>query len=508
MSITPPFPPSLQEGNQQQPAERCCPCLPFLPRSIKGKLIVSLLIISVLGISATFSANYAIWRIQDKIQIIESFFELNQNVLEMRRYEKNYLLYNNKEDLISALDYIDQVRASLNQVQTSLVVAKKLFPDSEQNLQTFFAEELGKYESISQQLMAEDLLLNSRKLLKETLRTHGQDITKWVFDMDTKARIQVEREVVTYQKIGTRILFLACLVGGILIYFLLGWIIRPLTAIREAAAQIMQGKMNSIPINEAVSCSEEGVELVNSLNLMLKALNTKQDQLVQSEKLAAIGKVTAGIAHEINNPLNNISLTAEAMLEDLPNLTDDDTLEMVHDILAQSDRAREVVHHLLEFSRTHKNNVTMRVDLVKLVNDSIALVRNQFRLGEITYNYQHPDQPLPITGTPPQLQQVLVNIMLNAVQAMQPGGRLDIGVTEEDKDAIITIKDTGAGIPRQMLPHIFDPFFTTKNEGTGLGLSLSYAIIKDHQGDIEVKSEEGSGTTFRIKLPRAPEEGA
>ncbi|MCX5869327.1 MAG: HAMP domain-containing sensor histidine kinase [Deltaproteobacteria bacterium] len=394
MSITPPFPPSLQKGNQQQPAERCCPCLPFLPRSIKGKLIFSLIIISVLGITATASAIYGMLRIEEKVRIIESFFELNQNVLEMRRYEKNYLLYNNKKDLISALDYIDQVRVSIGMV-------KKLFPGSEEDLQSFYNKELGKYESISQQLMAEDLLLSSKKQLKETLRTLGQDITKRVFDLDAQARIQVEREVVTYQKTGVLILALTILVGGILIYFLLRWIIRPLTAIREAAAQIMQGKMNSIPINEAVSCSEEGVELVNSLNLMLKTLNTKQDQLVQSEKLAAIGKVTAGIAHEINNPLNNISLTAEAMLEDLPDLSKDDTLEMIHDILAQSDRAREVVHHLLEFSRAHKNNATVRVDLVKLVTDSIALVRNQFRLGEITYNYQHPDQPLLITGTPP-----------------------------------------------------------------------------------------------------------
>ena len=498
MSIDPSFLPGRRGDDQPQPAKRCCPCLPFLPRSIKGKLVVSLLVMSILGIIATASAIYGMWRIEDKIRIIESFFELNQNVLEMRRYEKNYLLYNNKEDLLSTLDYINQVRAAI-------ITVKKFIPGKKNHLQSFYDEELGKYESISRQLMEEDLLLSSKKLLKESLRTHGQDITKLVFDMDAQARVQVEREVIAYQKTGVMILALAILVGGILIYFLLQWIIRPLTAIREAAAQIMQGKMSSIPINAAVSCSEEGIELVNSLNLMLKALETKQSQLVQSEKLAAIGKVTAGIAHEINNPLNNISLTAEAMIEDLPDLSQDDSLEMIHDILTQSDRAREVVHHLLEFSRAHKNNITVRVDLVKLVNDSIALVRNQFRLGEITCNYQHPEQPLPISGTPPQLQQVLVNIMLNAVQAMHPGGRLDIGVSAEDKNAVITLQDTGDGIPSQMLPHIFDPFFTTKNEGTGLGLSLSYAIIKDHQGDIEVKSVEGRGTTFRIILPRIME---
>ncbi|OGR01220.1 MAG: hypothetical protein A2505_09975 [Deltaproteobacteria bacterium RIFOXYD12_FULL_55_16] len=500
MHSDPPSSPSPQEAHQKQPAPQGGAFPALLPRSIRGKLILALLIVSVLGITATASSIYAMWRIEDKVRIIESFYELNQHVLEVRRYEKNYLLYSNKQDLMSALDYIDQVRASI-------VMVKKSLPGSQKELQAFYDEELGQYESISRQLVTEDLPLRHKKLLEAALRKHGQDITRRVFDMDAQGRVQVEREVVNYQKTGVLILALAILLGGILIYYLLRWIMRPLTAIREAAAQIMQGKLRSIPINEAVSCSEEGIELVNSLNLMLKALNHKQDQLVQSEKLAAIGKVTAGIAHEINNPLNNISLTAEVLLEDLANLACSERLDMIHDIMAQSARASEVVHHLLEFSRSRKANDTTRVDLVKLVADSIALVRNQFRLGEITCDYQHPDQPLPIVGNPHQLQQVLVNMMLNAVQAMQPGGRLEIRVAEEEQEAVITIKDTGAGIPSQMLPHIFDPFFTTKNEGTGLGLSLSYAIVKDHQGDIEVQSQEGHGATFRISLPQAPGTG-
>ncbi len=477
----------------ESPASQECACLP-LPRSIRGKLILSLTLVSVLGIIATVSAIYAMWRIEDKIRIIESFYELNQYVLEVRRYEKNYLLSNNPTDLMSALDYIDQVRASI-------ATAKKFLPGNEKALQSFYDEELSKYESISRRLMAEDLPLRSKKVLEGRLRKHGQDITRQIFEMDTLARIRVEREVANYQKTAALILALAVLVGGVLIYYLMGWIMRPLEAIRDAAAQIKQGKMSSIPVNAAVSCSVEGVELVNSLNRMLQALNHKQEQLVQSEKLAAIGKVTAGIAHEINNPLNNISLTAEVLLEDLPNLACSERLDMVRDILVQSDRAREVVHHLLEFSRSRKANVTVSVDLVKLVADSITLVRNQFRLGGVTCDYQHPEQPVWITGNPHQLQQVLVNMMLNAVQAMQPGGLLAMRVAAEEKEALITIRDNGAGIPAALLAHIFDPFFTTKNEGTGLGLSLSYAIIKDHQGDIAVESKEGFGTTFRITLP-------
>lgn len=473
-----------------------CPCLP-LPRSIRGKLILSLLLISGLGILATLTTIYAMWRIEDKVRVIESFFELNQNVLEMRRYEKNYLLYNNREDLMSALDYIDQVRASIVTVKTS-------FPGSEEELQLFYDKELGTYESITRQLMAEEPLSRNKKVLKETLRTHGQDITKQVFDMDARARVRVEQQVVTYQKIGVLILFWAVLLGGVLIFFLVRWIMRPLKVIREAAAQIVQGKMDFIPTDEATHCSEEGLELINSLNMMLKALNNKQEQLVQSEKMAAVGKVSAGIAHEINNPLNNISLTAEVLLDEFSDEGNSERLEMIHDILTQSERARGVVHHLLTFSRSNKSNIRNKVDLVQLMDDSLTLLKNQLRIGGVNYDYDRPKYPVEIVGNAPQLQQVVVNMMLNAVQAMSAGGHLQLRVKIEKGEAIMTVCDTGDGISPEVLPHIFEPFLTTKSDGTGLGLSLSYGIVKDHQGKITVDSEVGHGTTFNIILPLEP----
>ncbi len=492
-----PVPEAPQESGQPpEDSAPGCPCLAMLPRSIRGRLIFSFVVVAVLGIVAVATALYAIWRIEDKVRVIESFYELNQNVLEVRRYEKNYLLYNNTKDLMSALDYLDQVRATI-------MLVKKALPQDEAELQVFYSEELVRYENISRQLLAAPSAERQKKMLESLLRRHGQEIIKRVFDMDTRARLRVEREVANYKKTGVLILGLAILLGGVLIFYLIRWITRPLGAIREASAQIMQGKLSSIPVNEDIVCSVEGLELVNSLNLMLKALHVKQGQLVQSEKLAAIGKVTAGIAHEINNPLNNISLTAEVLLEDLPNLDCHERLDMVRDILTQSDRARNVVHHLLEFSRTRKAEGVQPLDLGKLMADSIVLVKNQFRLGGITYQYDQPAQPAMVLGNANQLQQVLVNIILNAVQAMQPGGHLGLAVEGREKEVVATISDTGAGIPAQLLPHIFDPFFTTKNEGTGLGLSLSYSIIKDHQGDIEVESQEGRGTTFRIRLPQA-----
>jgi len=470
-----------------------------VPRSIRGKLIFGLFIVSMLGIIGTSTAIYAMWRIEDKVRIIESFYELNQNILEVRRYEKNYLLFNDSKDLLSALDYVDQVRASIARI-------KNILPRGIKGFSSGYDLQLSNYESVFRQLMNTGLSLIKRQSLQNELREYGQDITREIFDLDTRARIRVEREVSNYQRTAVIILTVAIMAGGILIIYLVNWITRPLEAIREASARIMQGEMSSIPITKEIGDSIEGMELVNSLNRMLGSLNTKQEQLVQSAKLAAIGKVTAGIAHEINNPLNNISLTAEVLLEDLPNLECGERLEMVSDILMQADRAREVVHHLLEFSRNRKSGVIELIDIGKLVEESIILLKNQFRLSGINCQFIPPGEKVKVRGNANQLQQVLVNMMLNAVQAMQAGGRLTILIREKEREALLEVADTGSGIPEEVLANIFDPFFTTKTEGTGLGLSLSFAIIRDHHGDIEVQSEQGKGTTFIIHLPIAKEE--
>jgi two-component system NtrC family sensor kinase len=248
--------------------------------------------------------------------------------------------------------------------------------------------------------------------------------------------------------------------------------------------------------------SREEIELVNSLNLMLRFLETKQDQLVQSAKLATIGKVTAGIAHEINNPLNNIYLTAEVLLEDLPNIECAERLEMVNDILNQAERAREVVHHLLAFSRTRKTTSLEQLDLTALIRQTLVFLKNQIRINQVSVQTKMPDTPILINGNPNQLQQVFVNIILNAIQSMGPGGLLTIKIkTVAGNKAQVQISDNGPGIPEEVKTRIFDPFFTTKSEGTGLGLSVSNSIIEDHNGKISLESEQGQGTSFYVDLP-------
>lgn len=228
---------------------------------------------------------------------------------------------------------------------------------------------------------------------------------------------------------------------------------------------------------------------------MLSALEAKQNQLIQSTKLAAIGKVTAGIAHEINNPLNNISLTAEVLLEDLPSLDCAERLEMVRDVLVQADRAREVVSHLLDFPGPESPPPGKRSTCSGCSPPPWCCSRTRLRIGQIKTEAAFPEEPLLVMGNANQLQQVLVNIILNGIQAMKPGGmlRLEAGADPQHRQAVLTISDTGSGIPLESQAQIFDPFFTTKNDGTGLGLSVSYAIIRDHRGDITLESLSGRG---------------
>jgi two-component system NtrC family sensor kinase len=143
------------------------------------------------------------------------------------------------------------------------------------------------------------------------------------------------------------------------------------------------------------------------------------------------------------------------------------------------------------------------MDLVQITEDSIGLLKNQIRLSQIQVETDFSREPLRTKGFPSQIEQVLVNIMLNAIQAMSPGGRLTVRVLArpEERLVVVEIGDTGPGISAEDKKRIFDPFFTTKSDGTGLGLSVSYSIIEKHEGNISLESEPGRGTTFRIALP-------
>ena len=234
-----------------------------------------------------------------------------------------------------------------------------------------------------------------------------------------------------------------------------------------------------------------------------KDLRETQQQLIQSEKMASVGQLAAGVAHEINNPLGTILLYSHMILEKLEQK--DSRREELDTIAKEATRCRDIVRGLLDFARQRKLQVE-NVDVNKILEEGLSLVAAQpaFQKVEIAKTL---DPSLPATeGDPVQLKEVFLNILSNAGEAMPEGGRVTVvsRFREAGSHPIeIMIRDTGQGIPQENLNKLFMPFFTTKRigQGTGLGLAIAYGIVKMHRGAIEVQSKVGEGTTFWVKLP-------
>ena len=229
-------------------------------------------------------------------------------------------------------------------------------------------------------------------------------------------------------------------------------------------------------------------------------------QLISSEKLASLGKLAAGIAHEINNPLGGILIYSSLLLEDLAE--DDPKGQDLARIVQEAGRCKEIVMSLLEFARQNEPKMEP-VDINRAITDGLFFLENQALFHNIQI-IKNLDPSLPFAhGNAGQLKQVFMNIIVNAAEAMHGNGTLTIAtfLKHEQKNITIEFTDTGEGIPEENLTRIFDPFFTTKDigKGTGLGLSTSYGIIEGHGSKIEVKSKVGVGTTFTILLAAYPE---
>jgi two-component system, NtrC family, sensor kinase len=228
-----------------------------------------------------------------------------------------------------------------------------------------------------------------------------------------------------------------------------------------------------------------------------------EDQMVQTEKLTSLGLLAAGVAHEVNTPLAVISNYIQMLAKQIP--ADDPRQKTIERIVKQTFRASEIVNNLLNFSRTGGSEAT-EVNLHSVIEETLTLVQHPFRTARVNVvrNYASSELP-PILGSNTRLQQVFLNLFMNARDAMPGGGMLEVRTATQNGSVEIEVTDTGAGIPPEDLHRIFDPFFTTKSsgKGTGLGLSVSYGIIKEHAGKVDVRSVPGKGTSFRLEFPVA-----
>jgi signal transduction histidine kinase len=225
-----------------------------------------------------------------------------------------------------------------------------------------------------------------------------------------------------------------------------------------------------------------------------------EEQLQQSDKLSSIGLLAAGVAHEVNTPLTGISSYSQMLMQQIPST--DPRHQLLEKIYRQTSRASSIVNNLLNFSRVSDARLAP-VRLSQVLDDTIQLLESQLHNTQIVVERRYAEDLPAAPGNAAKLQQVFMNLILNARDAMPNGGRLEIEAFVGEASLIISFRDTGVGIAPEHIPKIYDPFFTTKQigKGTGLGLAVSYGIFQDHGGHINVESKPGEGTLFRITLP-------
>ncbi|HXE97172.1 MAG TPA: response regulator [Dongiaceae bacterium] len=230
-----------------------------------------------------------------------------------------------------------------------------------------------------------------------------------------------------------------------------------------------------------------------------EALRVAHEEIVQSEKLAAMGYLSAGIAHEIRNPLNSISLFVQLMRQ---TTTEPDQLEHQAKILKEVERIDSIIRKLLDSSRRTRS-ISSSVQITQVIDNVIETFSAQIETRKIQVDRQYHCVPaIPsITADPNDLQQIFTNLFLNAMDAMSRGGRIAIEVFEKDGRVIVRFSDSGTGIVEDVLPSIFEPFFSTKSRGTGMGLPVAQRIARMYEGSMEVEHSSPEGTTFRLEFP-------
>jgi two-component system NtrC family sensor kinase len=223
-------------------------------------------------------------------------------------------------------------------------------------------------------------------------------------------------------------------------------------------------------------------------------------RLMQADKLSSIGLMAAGVAHEVNTPLAVISTYAQMLAKQVSE--DDQKSKLLEKIAKQTFRASEIVNSLLNFSRTSPTEF-VELDLNRVIRETVTLVDHQFQKAGVMTRIHLADDLPTMRGNAGKLQQVFLNLLINARDAMAEGGQLTVRSWAEGGFAHVEVADSGQGIPTEHLARIYDPFFTTKGpkKGTGLGLSITYGIVQEHNGIIEVDSAVGRGTRFRLEFP-------
>jgi two-component system NtrC family sensor kinase len=493
-----PSPPGLETSAEEaQQALRERPSV-----SIRRQLSVGFLLWLLLTLALAVASIVMISRIIAKLAFMEAATNYTFEVQQARRFEKNYFLYGT--NLADAQQHVQNARAILEEEGPNIlaVVGQADFDK--------MAGHLEQYEGLISRLLEMDRSQPAGRdasqltEIEAELRKHGAEMVAVAEDLVLQERKSVSSMLAMSQRVPVAFLGILVLLMIYLASFISKHVISPLNRMMAATRRIAQGDFR--PIVARRKYHDEFFDLAMAMNHMMHQVVYRQELLMRTHKLKAVGTLTAGVAHELNNPINNIILTASVLQEDFKDLSEEKCLELVNDLVGESERAQKIVRNLLDFAR--ESEVELEPHKVQdIVEETLRLASNQIRLSKVRVEGEVEEHLPPVYGDRQQLEQVFLNLVLNALDAMPGGGvlRIKLSHTEDREFVAVEFEDTGVGIPKQHLREIFDPFFTSKKaaKGTGLGLSVSLGIVQRHGGDIRVESEVGKGTVFTVLLPMA-----
>lgn len=517
--------------------------------SLKKKIILSFLISSAV-IAVLAAASYVNFiEIRKEVRYLELLDTVRSKSLQLRRHEKNYLLYMEAEEIRGVRVYLQEIRDIIRKetMVKSSGEFKKLQSvvdryeghlDRIEKTAAEFRREFGglgpahsRYASIAPIIestflerpmvnvsLLENLfslpadspiLRHLRELNAETeaLRRNGEEILAISKGMEGSARRNVESAIGILQTATLVLLPLFFVVGLLTLFLISHSVVNRLRILTTAVRKTGKGNFESLAVPE--KHDEVGV-LIAAFNSMERDLalreeelkKKKDEELLRTRKLASIGTLATGVAHELNNPLNNIYISAQILEKEAAGSCSPQVKEIMEDIVSQTIRVKRIVGDLLEFAKG-RDPERSRIELGELIRRAYKRVGVAEETEGIDFRLDMSPAALVVNADPEQLERVFINLFNNAIDAMSGKGSLGVTASRTGEVSTVKVSDNGTGMSPDAVEKIFEPFYTTKDKGTGLGLAIVSSIIAKHGGDIKVESREGKGTSFIITLPSA-----
>ncbi len=490
--------PDTPTGISEEQADEVRRALLQRPRiSIRLRIALGFLLTFIITCGITVAAMLFIRNLDEQQRFLEKAGNFEFEIQQARRFEKNFFLYGT--NLYDALTHAENAAKILHDMKDELggIIGVHAYNNMLYNLNRY-QESMNRIRGLNQS--SDSLSVEERLVIESELRNFGATIVADASHVIDQERLRIHSWLNTSMVIAVAALVFILILEIYLAMSMARQILRPFGRFEKYTRRIAKGDFRLI--TPARRYQDEFTNLAIALNHMQLQLKQREEQLIQSRKMAAVGTLTAGIAHELNNPLNNASLTVEALIEDFDDRDREKKMKMLNDIFIQLERASSTVRNLLNFAR-QEEEIFEDLSINDVVKRTLNLVANEMSLSSVRTELELGENLPLIKGNHHNLQQVFLNLFLNAIQAMPGGGTMVVRSFSVDGSVQIDVTDAGTGIPEEHLERVFEPFFTSKEvgRGTGLGLSVSYGIIEKHHGTISVKSEVGRGTTFSVVLP-------